>query len=106
MFLFFLKKKEKNENLTSRMKFLLNQADVFAHFLLSKNEKHNKTPKKIPTSNQRKRIYVNEEEDDADLLRYFQIKSSLTNTKKKNILKKLNNIIIKKISKFNFPNEK
>ena len=52
------------------MKFLLNQADVFAHFLLSKNDKHNKTPKKIPTqSNQRKRAYVNEEEDDDDLLK-------------------------------------
>ena len=60
--------KDKEDNLTSRMKFLLNQADIFAHFLLSKNEKH-KTPRKSVTGIQKKRVYIKENDDDEDLLK-------------------------------------
>lgn len=52
------------------MKFLLNQADVFAHFLLSRNEKH-KNLKKSSNATSKKRSYLNEEDEEADLLEYF-----------------------------------
>ena len=49
------------------MKFLLNQADLYAHFLLSRNEKH-KNQKKPQQNYNKKRSYLNEEDEEEDLL--------------------------------------
>ena len=57
-----------SENLTSRMKFLLNQADVFAHFLLSRKEKHKNLKKNSSGVSSKKRTYLNEQDEEADLL--------------------------------------
>ena len=51
------------------MKFLLNQADLFAHFLLSRNEKH-KNQKKGPSASNKKRTYLNEKDEEQDLLEF------------------------------------
>lgn len=64
-------KEDKNEeNLTSRMKFLLNQADLFAHFLLSRNEKHKNAKKSGGNSNKRRNL-LKEKDEEAELLEYF-----------------------------------
>lgn len=62
--------KDSQENLTTRMKFLLNQADIFAHFLLSRNEKH-KNLKKARAASSKRRAFLNEKDEDPDLLEYF-----------------------------------
>jgi len=51
------------------MKFLLNQADLFAHFLLSRNEKH-KNQKKNSAASKQKRNYLKEKDEEEDLLEY------------------------------------
>ena len=63
----FFKTNGVSDNLTTRMKFLLNQADLYAHFLLSRNDKHKNQKKPMQASN-KKRSYLNEEDEEDDLL--------------------------------------